>query len=69
MKYIFHGMHTEDNDNLQYLALQYFPQTLNEVIASGKNMLEIFSELLDCIEQVHMAGYVHRDVKPDNFLA
>jgi len=29
--------------------------------------VEIFKQMLECLEQVHLAGYVHRDIKPDNF--
>jgi len=25
--------------------------------------------MLNCIEQVHLIGYIHRDIKPDNFMA
>ncbi len=32
-----------------------------------KLLSDVFLQMLECLEELHNAGYVHYDVKPENF--
>ncbi len=62
----FHG-------NNQYIKIEYVDSTLEKYleatdIAGKLSFEEISIQLLECLKQLHMVGFIHQDVKPDNFL-
>ena len=57
----------------QYIKIEYIDMTLEAYLARpaipGKRSISnIASQMLQCLEQMHKAGYIHQDVKPDNFM-
>jgi serine/threonine protein kinase len=57
----------------QYIKVEYIDMTLEAYIAHpalpGKRSIsDIASQMLQCLKQMHLAGYIHQDVKPDNFM-
>ena len=43
----------------EYLKLEEFPGKLSPRL--------VFKQMIDAVEQMHFAGFFHKDIKPDNF--
>lgn len=61
--------------NYAYLVMELCGPALNHVIDKmPQNQFQISyvyklaDDMLSCIENLHKAGFVHRDIKPDNFV-
>jgi serine/threonine protein kinase len=57
----------------QYMKLEYIDMTLeayvkDPTIPGKRSISDIASQMLDCLKQMHKAGYLHQDVKTDNFM-
>ena len=61
-------------NNTAYLVMEYVKgETLNNKVeregALGESeAMSLISQLLDAVEEVHLNGMLHRDIKPDNVL-
>jgi formylglycine-generating enzyme required for sulfatase activity/predicted Ser/Thr protein kinase len=61
-------------NNTAYLVMEYVPgKNLKDYIAENGPMKEsealpLIHQLFDAVEEVHNAGMLHRDIKPDNIL-
>jgi FKBP-type peptidyl-prolyl cis-trans isomerase/predicted Ser/Thr protein kinase len=61
-------------NNTAYLAMEYIPgKNLKDYIAENgpikeTEALPLINQLFDAVEEVHNAGMLHRDIKPDNIL-
>jgi serine/threonine protein kinase len=56
-----------------YFVMQYYPDgdlsTLGEALRADFTLQEqIFYQMIDCINELHLNGQFHRDIKPQNFL-
>lgn len=64
----------ESNENYNVMIMQLLGNSLSTLHGhcqkkfSLKTVLMLAIQLLDRIEQLHSYGYLHRDIKPDNFL-
>jgi serine/threonine protein kinase len=65
---------TGENDRCRFLVMELLGPSLATILRNRGNkyplVLALRSgvEMLKCIEQLHRRGYIHRDVKPGNFL-
>lgn len=75
-KYYDHGLVNSDKDNnIQYnfLTMEYLDQSLDEYLSSNadnRNALsfgQISVLALKALKSLHQRGFIHKDVKPDNF--
>ncbi len=50
--------------------MEYMEYSLKDIM-KGKGIMgfvEICCKLVDCVEEFHSSGFVHLDIKPDNFM-
>ncbi|KAK2746499.1 hypothetical protein FQN57_003125 [Myotisia sp. PD_48] len=63
----------QDDDQI-YLAMEYVPggdfRTLlnNTRVLHNRHARFYISEMVTCVDALHVLGYIHRDLKPENFL-
>ncbi len=63
----------EDNGTA-YMALEYVDgETLSQILRregrlDAARLRRLLEELLSCLDEVHKAGFVHRDIKPGNIM-
>jgi serine/threonine protein kinase/tetratricopeptide (TPR) repeat protein len=59
-------------NNTAYMIMEYeegrsFAQALNfNILATEADLRRVLLEMLDGLEAIHAAGFIHRDIKPDN---
>ncbi|PGH13365.1 AGC/NDR/NDR-UNCLASSIFIED protein kinase [Polytolypa hystricis UAMH7299] len=62
------------DDTQIYLAMEYVPggdfRTLlnNTGVLHNRHARFYISEMVQCVDSLHLLGYIHRDLKPENFL-
>lgn len=72
-KYIDHGFFEvkETGAKYNYLMMDYISESINEYLKKPEkerlSFPKICIQMLVCLRNIHKAGYLHRDVKPENF--
>lgn len=63
------------DDNLQYIVMNKYGPSLKMMLRrtkskrfSIKTAIQIGMQLIDRLQALHMIGYLHMDLKPDNIL-
>ena len=73
-KYVDHGLKEVKEKGISYnfVMMEYIDMSIQEYLDSQTienklSMSQIYLQMLVCIEELHYYGYLHRDIKPDNF--
>eukprot|EP01103_Thecamoeba_quadrilineata_P010799 TRINITY_DN242_c1_g2_i1.p1 TRINITY_DN242_c1_g2~~TRINITY_DN242_c1_g2_i1.p1 ORF type:complete len:1288 (+),score=242.18 TRINITY_DN242_c1_g2_i1:64-3927(+) len=72
--WLVHLAYSFQDDRFLYLAMEYVPggnlRTLLETVGTLEEHHAKFylAEMMLCVDVLHQMGYIHRDLKPDNFL-
>ena len=63
-----------DDSNYYYLILDYYEKSLHDIlkqnfINGNENIIRFYTaELLCALEYLHINGYIHKDIKPENIM-
>lgn len=66
-----YGLQKIKNNSVPFYVMPIYDGSLRKLINSDiehKDILQLFSQILDGIEAAHLQGVVHRDIKPENIL-
>ena len=55
-------------DGFNYLVIEKFESTIENISLNNIEKLEYFKESISIIEKVHEKGIIHRDLKPENIM-
>lgn len=64
---------TGQTENTNYIAMDLLGKSLEDIMLqtpkfSEKTVLMLAGQMISCVEYVHKFKYIHRDIKPDNFV-
>ena len=64
---------TGQTENTNYIAMDLLGKSLEDYMIqfpriSEKTVLMLAGQMISCVEYVHKFHYIHRDIKPDNFV-
>jgi serine/threonine protein kinase len=63
-----------DDSNYYYLILDYYERSLHDIlkqdfINGNENIIRFYTaELICALEYLHINGYIHKDIKPENIM-
>ena len=55
-------------DGFNYLVIEKFETTIENISISNNKKLEYFIESINILESIHEKGIIHRDIKPENIM-
>ena len=64
---------TGQTENTNYIAMDLLGKSLEDIMVqvpkfSEKTVFMLAGQMISCVEYVHKFKYIHRDIKPDNFV-
>ena len=58
----------DGESNFKYLIMEFLELSMYKYETEGMSFGQLSINMLGCIESFHKNGYVHCDVKPNNFM-